>query len=77
MHLREAAICQQRILLARSDDAHLRQHVLYAFLPVFRKKHICDGQPQKARLTTLIQNLVIFTKLGARVDNEVLQGTKR
>jgi len=37
-----------------------------------RKNHICDW-----RLTRLIQNLVIFTKLDARLDNEVTQGTKR
>jgi len=32
--------------------------------------------PRKATLTTLIQNLVIFTRLGACVDSEVRQGTK-
>jgi len=51
---------------------------LYTFLPVIREKTTSVTEnPEKARLTTLIQSLVIFTKLGVRVDNEVPQGMKR
>jgi len=56
--------------------AHLR-HVLYTLLSALRKKHSVIENPKKSRLTTLIQNIVTFTKLGARVDSEIPQGTKR
>jgi len=63
-------------LLVCSDDA--LHHILYTLLPAFQgKTTLVTENPEKARLTTLIQNFVIFTRLGARMDNEVLHGTKR
>jgi len=47
-------------------------------IPAFWEKTTSVTEnPKNVRLTTLIQNLVVFTKLGAQVDNEVPQGTKR